>query len=98
MAIGVNLVTYLNGTMHLSSSASSTTVTNWSGISYLLSLFGGVLADTFLGRFWTIAIFASVYVLVTNFLSSSLSYVCITYTTENCIFIIISKTVTKYLY
>ncbi|KAL2251215.1 UNVERIFIED_CONTAM: Protein NRT1/ PTR FAMILY 6.2 [Sesamum indicum] len=63
MAIAVNLVTYLVGTMHLPSSTSSTIITNWSGISYLFSLLGGVLADSFLGRYWTIAIFANIHML-----------------------------------
>lgn len=64
MAIGVNMVTYLNGTLHLPSASSSTIVSNWGGISFLLSLFGGILADSFLGRYWTIAIFANVHMLV----------------------------------
>ncbi|KAG8375995.1 hypothetical protein BUALT_Bualt09G0017000 [Buddleja alternifolia] len=63
MAIGVNLVTYLRGTMHLPSATSSSIVTNWGGISFLLSLFGGILADSFLGRYWTITIFANIHVL-----------------------------------
>lgn len=71
MAIAVNLVTYLRGTMHLPSAASSTIVSNWAGISFLLSLFGAVLADSFLGRYWTITIFASVHVLVTVLQSHS---------------------------
>ncbi|KAI3471466.1 hypothetical protein Pfo_031069 [Paulownia fortunei] len=63
MAIGVNLVTYLDGTMHLPSATSTTIITNWGGVSFLLSLFGGILADSFLGRYRTIAIFANVHVL-----------------------------------
>ncbi|KAK6156511.1 hypothetical protein DH2020_010759 [Rehmannia glutinosa] len=63
MAIGVNLVTYLDGTLHLPSATSSTIVTNWGGISFLLSLFGGILADSFLGRYRTIAIFANIHML-----------------------------------
>ncbi|PIM99254.1 H+/oligopeptide symporter [Handroanthus impetiginosus] len=63
MAIGVNLVTYLQGTLHTPSATSSTIVTNWGGISFLLSLFGGILADSFLGRYWTITIFANVHML-----------------------------------
>ncbi|XP_052885344.1 protein NRT1/ PTR FAMILY 6.2-like [Gossypium arboreum] len=60
MAIVLNLVTYLVGTMHLSSSTSSNISTNLGGTSYMLCLLGGILADTFLTRYRTIAIFAVV--------------------------------------
>ncbi|KAJ0788198.1 putative proton-dependent oligopeptide transporter family, PTR2 family proton/oligopeptide symporter [Helianthus annuus] len=65
MGIAVNLVTYLGGTMHLSSSASANVVTDFMGTSFLLCLLGGFLADTFLGRFKTILIFASIQTLGT---------------------------------
>ncbi|KAL3818853.1 hypothetical protein ACJIZ3_004758 [Penstemon smallii] len=59
MAIAVNLVTYLDGTMHLPSATSSNIVSTWAGISFLLSVFGAILADSFLGRYWTIIIFSN---------------------------------------
>ncbi|XP_075473630.1 protein NRT1/ PTR FAMILY 6.2-like [Primulina tabacum] len=71
MAIGVNLVTYIHGTMHLPSATASTIVTNWGGFSFLLSIFGGILADTFLGRYWTIAIFANIHALGSGLLAIS---------------------------
>lgn len=64
MGIGVNLVTYLVGTMHLPSSTSANIVTDFLGTSFLLCLLGGFLADSFLGRYNTIAIFASIQTLV----------------------------------
>lgn len=64
MGIGVNLVTYLVGTMHLPSSTSANIVTDFVGTSFLLCLLGGFLADSFLGRYNTIAIFASIQTLV----------------------------------
>eukprot|EP00253_Pinus_taeda_P005542 PITA_05542 len=60
LGISVNLVTYLENTMHLPSAQSANIVTNFLGTSFILSLFGGFLADTFLGRYLTIAIFASI--------------------------------------
>ncbi|XP_071722300.1 protein NRT1/ PTR FAMILY 6.3-like [Rutidosis leptorrhynchoides] len=60
LGIGVNLVTYLTGTMHLSNAISANTVTNFLGTSFMLTLFGGFVADTFLGRYLTIAIFTTV--------------------------------------
>lgn len=65
MGIAVNLVTYLDNTMHQPSATSSTIVANFSGVSFLLCLLGGCVADSFLGRYWTIAIFAVIEALVT---------------------------------
>lgn len=64
MGIAVNLVTYLMDTMHLSSSSSANIVTDFMGTSFLLCLLGGFLADSFLGRFKTIAIFSTIQALV----------------------------------
>lgn len=64
MGIAVNLVTYLGGTMHLPSATSANIVTDFMGTSFLLCLLGGFLADSFLGRYRTIAIFATVQTFV----------------------------------
>lgn len=69
MGIAVNLVTYLSGTMHLSSATSANTVTDFMGTSFLLSLLGGFLADSFLGRYRTIAIFTTIQILGTTMLA-----------------------------
>ncbi|OVA00438.1 Proton-dependent oligopeptide transporter family [Macleaya cordata] len=71
MGIAVNLVTYLVGTMHLPSATSANIVTDFMGTSFLLCLLGGFLADSFLGRYKTIAIFALVQTLGTGMLSVS---------------------------
>ncbi|KAE9597705.1 hypothetical protein Lal_00041505 [Lupinus albus] len=60
LGIGVNLVTYLTATMHLGNAFSANIVTNFMGTSFMLCLLGGFLADTFIGRYLTIAIFATV--------------------------------------
>ncbi|KAJ7944762.1 protein NRT1/ PTR FAMILY 6.3-like [Quillaja saponaria] len=60
LGIAVNLVTYLTGTMHLGNATSANTVTNFLGTSFMLCLLGGFVADTFLGRYLTIAIFATI--------------------------------------
>ena len=64
MGIAVNLVTYLVSTMHLPSSTSANIVTDFMGTSFLLCMLGGFLADSFLGRFKTIAIFAIIQAMV----------------------------------
>ncbi|CAN8294069.1 unnamed protein product [Cochlearia groenlandica] len=60
LGIGVNLVTYMTGTMHLGNATAANTVTNFLGTSFMLCLLGGFMADAFLGRYLTIAIFAAV--------------------------------------
>ena len=64
MGIAVNLVTYMSGVMHLPSAASANIVTDFMGTCFLLSLLGGFLADSFLGRYYTILISASIQTLV----------------------------------
>ncbi|KAK4765624.1 hypothetical protein SAY86_026714 [Trapa natans] len=71
MGIAVNLVTYLDGTMHLPSATSANIVTDFMGTSFLLCLLGGFLADSFLGRYKTIAIFALIQTLGTGMLAIS---------------------------
>ncbi|TVT99571.1 hypothetical protein EJB05_55062, partial [Eragrostis curvula] len=71
MGIAVNLVTYLTGTMHLPSAAAANVVTDFMGTSFLLCLLGGFLADSFLGRYLTIAIFALVQAIGTGLLAVS---------------------------
>lgn len=67
MGIAVNLVTYLTGTMHLPSATSANIVTDFMGTSFLLCLLGGFLADSFLGRYKTIAIFSVIQTFVSPF-------------------------------
>ncbi|CAI9095895.1 OLC1v1031925C1 [Oldenlandia corymbosa var. corymbosa] len=58
LGIAVNLVTYVTGTMHLGNATAANTTTNFLGTSFMLCLLGGFIADTYLGRYLTIAIFA----------------------------------------
>ncbi|XP_017249099.1 protein NRT1/ PTR FAMILY 6.2 isoform X1 [Daucus carota subsp. sativus] len=71
MGIAVNLVTYLGGAMHIPSAASANIVTDFMGTSFLLCLLGGFLADSFLGRYKTIAIFAIIQMMGTAALALS---------------------------
>ncbi|XP_042509248.1 protein NRT1/ PTR FAMILY 6.2-like [Macadamia integrifolia] len=56
MGIAANLVTYSIGTLHLPSATAANIVSDFSGAGYLLCLVGGFIADSFLGRYWTVAI------------------------------------------
>ncbi|CAL9092205.1 unnamed protein product [Musa acuminata var. zebrina] len=69
LGIGVNLVTYLSGTMHLPSAESANVVSDFMGTSFLLCLLGGFLADAYLGRYVTVAIFSAVQAFGTGMLT-----------------------------
>ncbi|XP_071906917.1 protein NRT1/ PTR FAMILY 6.4 [Coffea arabica] len=73
MGISVNLVTYLVGDLHLSSSKSANCVSNFMGSLNLLGLLGGFLADAKLGRYLTVAISASICALGVTFLTLTTS-------------------------
>ncbi|KAL3509870.1 hypothetical protein ACH5RR_029271 [Cinchona calisaya] len=73
MGISMNLVTYLVGILHLSSSKSANVVTNFMGTLNLLGLLGGFLADAKLGRYLTVAISASICALGTILLTLTTS-------------------------
>ncbi|KAL6857013.1 hypothetical protein ACP4OV_018395 [Aristida adscensionis] len=60
LGIAVNLVTYLTATMHVGNAEAANVVTNFMGTSFMLCLLGGFIADSFLGRYLTIAIFTAV--------------------------------------
>lgn len=73
MGISMNLVTYLTGDMHLSAAKSANIVTNFMGSLNLLALVGGFLADAKLGRYMTVAVFASVAALGVTLLTMATS-------------------------
>ncbi|XP_068661747.1 protein NRT1/ PTR FAMILY 4.2-like isoform X2 [Aristolochia californica] len=52
-----NLVTYFHSFMHYSLVRSANLLTNYMGTSFLLSLFGGFVSDTFFTRFSTVILF-----------------------------------------
>lgn len=73
MGIATNLVTYLTGDLHLPASKSANIVTNFLGTLNLLGLLGGFLADAKLGRYMTVAIFATVTALGATLLTLATS-------------------------
>ncbi|QHO46403.1 hypothetical protein HN51_015933 [Arachis hypogaea] len=66
VANAVSLVTYFFGFMNFSLTKSATTLTNFMGTAFLLSLVGGFISDTYLSRFKTCVIFASMELLVST--------------------------------
>ncbi|XP_042485009.1 protein NRT1/ PTR FAMILY 6.4 [Macadamia integrifolia] len=73
MGISMNLVTYLVGNLHISTSKSANIVTNFMGTLNLLALFAGFLADAKLGRYLTVAIFATITALGVTLLTLATS-------------------------
>ncbi|KAJ7950176.1 protein NRT1/ PTR FAMILY 8.1-like [Quillaja saponaria] len=61
--MSTNLVNYLQERLNQGNVTASNNVTNWSGTCYATPLLGAFLADAYLGRYWTIASFSSIYVL-----------------------------------
>ncbi|XP_075513122.1 protein NRT1/ PTR FAMILY 8.1-like [Primulina tabacum] len=71
--MGTNLVNYLELRLNQGNATASNTVTNWSGTCYITPLIGAFLADSYLGRYWTIATFSTIYVLGMTLLTISAS-------------------------
>ncbi|KAF9683721.1 hypothetical protein SADUNF_Sadunf04G0043800 [Salix dunnii] len=56
ISLAVNFVTYFNGVMHFQIADAANMVTNYMGVSYILSIVAAVFADTHLGRHRTAVI------------------------------------------
>eukprot|EP00250_Pteridium_aquilinum_P004753 c14952_g1_i1 orf=60-1862(+) len=59
--INTNLVVFLTKKLNQSNAAATVNVTNWAGTCYITPLIGAFFADAYLGRYWTIAGFSSIY-------------------------------------
>ncbi|KAL4579570.1 hypothetical protein LXL04_015722 [Taraxacum kok-saghyz] len=59
--ISTNLVSYLTKKLHQGNASAARNVTTWQGTCYLTPLIGAVLADAYWGRYWTIAVFSTIY-------------------------------------
>lgn len=59
-----NFITYLTGPLGESTASAAASVNTWSGVSSMLPLLGGLLADSIVGRYRTIVIASVAYVLV----------------------------------
>ncbi|GKD53883.1 NRT1/ PTR family protein 6.1 [Tanacetum coccineum] len=64
--LSVNMVAFMFYVMHRPFTSSANAVNNFLGISQASSVLGGFIADAYLGRYWTIAIFTTIYLLVSR--------------------------------
>ncbi|GKB07859.1 NRT1/ PTR family 8.1-like protein, partial [Tanacetum coccineum] len=68
-----NLVRYFKYHLNEHSSAASRNLSAWTGTCYLTPLIGAFVADTYLGRYWTIATFSIIYAFGMGMLTLSAS-------------------------
>lgn len=66
-----NLFLYFTNQLNQHSVTASKNLSNWSGTCYVMPLIGAFLADAYLGRYWTIASFSTIYVIGMTLLTLS---------------------------
>lgn len=66
-ALAVNLLSYFTKIMHYELSDAANMVTNYSGVSYILSIAVAIVADTLIGRYKTVLISGFIECLVRFF-------------------------------
>ncbi|ESQ29204.1 hypothetical protein EUTSA_v10023384mg [Eutrema salsugineum] len=71
--IAKNLVTYYTSELHESNVSAARQVMIWQGTCYITPLIGAMIADSYWGRYWTIACFSAVYFFGMAFLTLSAS-------------------------
>lgn len=82
--LSVNMVVFMFKVMHRPFTSSANAVNNFLGISQASSVLGGFLADAYLGRYWTIAVFTTVYLLGLIALTLCASVPALVPTQEGC--------------
>ncbi|XP_074279571.1 protein NRT1/ PTR FAMILY 5.10-like isoform X2 [Silene latifolia] len=61
--IAANLIQFLTGKLGQSTATAATNVSTWTGISLLLPIFGALMADSFLGKYYTVVLSSIIYIL-----------------------------------
>jgi len=70
LSLAVNLVSYFNQNMHYELADAANMVTNYMGVSYMLSIVVALLADTWIGRYKAVVISGFFESLVKYYLDS----------------------------
>ncbi|WOL00711.1 protein NRT1/ PTR FAMILY 8.1 [Canna indica] len=60
--MSTNLVNFMKNRLNQGNATAANNVTNWSGTCYILPLLGAFIADSYAGRYWTIASFMMIYI------------------------------------
>ena len=68
--ISANLMMYLTKVLHEELKTAAKTVNYWSGVTTMLPLLGGFIADAYLGRFSTILFSVFIYTAVSTSVAS----------------------------
>ncbi|KAK8504896.1 hypothetical protein V6N12_033147 [Hibiscus sabdariffa] len=71
--MSTNLVLYFKHQLNQQSATATRNNQNWSGTCFITPLIGAFLADSYLGRYWTIACFSIIYIIGMTFLALSAS-------------------------
>ncbi|GLJ42406.1 hypothetical protein SUGI_0878530 [Cryptomeria japonica] len=61
--VASNLIIYLTTVLHEGVATSAKNVNNWSGVTTVMPLVGGFLADAYFGRYWMVLISSVIYLL-----------------------------------
>lgn len=62
--ISSNLISFLTGKLGQSTAMAAVNINAWSGVACLLPILGAVIADSFVGKFYTIIASSIIYILV----------------------------------
>jgi hypothetical protein len=65
--VATSLIIYLTKVIHQDLKTAARNVNYWAGVTTLMPLFGGFLADAYFGRFTTVFLSSVVYLLVNSF-------------------------------
>lgn len=65
--ISMNLITYLTEVIHEDLKTAAKNVNNWYGVTTLMPLVGGFVADAYTGRFYMVQLSSIIYMMVKKF-------------------------------
>lgn len=71
--VSINLVTFMRVVMQLDNANAAKHVSNWSGTTYVFSIVGAIIADSYWGRYKSCIIFQLIFLAVTTLLLLLLS-------------------------